>query len=725
MHNMIQLDVFFKAKLRYLLAFLILLYCNFSFSQQKFDPALLESPKTNGPLIANKLNTVEVQEYVKPKGNCVFLKNGFRQSTFVNEAEWTLIKDSVSVVKVDIVYSKYPLRNGVYHEIYPLLFNRIKATIAMDPGLNHEEVEWNKVWQTHCDNNTQVNSLFHGVVIWYEVDVISTDVASNDNTDPEDDKGNKIDRLNEQREEFKKEEEKFEEVDASIEYILNSPFLHDSVREKLSTKPLDQQVTYLQEYFKTIEIPEGDEARNEELSRLQYLNKVDVFLSDFPSVEPVILKVLDRHPEWRNKIVINDWTGSMYGYGAQVVEWHIMNIDSSGISTVTLFNDGDSKSTSSKKIGSTGGIYTQKTSDLEELINLFRVVMSKGGGGDGPENDIEAILEAIENQPESSEIILIADNRACVRDIELADRIKRPVRIILCGYDAKRGVNAHYVYLAEKTGGGIYTIDNDYEALNVKLGPKGTIESYDDSRLKLISPQCYSGDFKRISTQVFSLKKARRRKRRVRNLDASHNELEHLPKYVYKMYNLQDLNASNNDITEIDNKIINLHKLSRVDFSHNNLRRLPKYFYKLKYLEYVNFSHNDFDTLPEQLTPMKFLLELDLSNNNLLEFERLKAKRLTLLNLSNNSISELPSLRNLSSLKNLDLSGNVFTEFPEKLPLTKKLEHLNLSNNKLTHLPSDLTDFTQLKVLDLSGNNFSWAEEERIRKMLFYTDLRF
>ena len=109
---------------------------------------------------------------------------------------------------------------------------------------------------------------------------------------------------------------------------------------------------------------------NEDLSTLQFLNQVNLFLQDFPDVEPVIMKVLDRHPEWRNKIVINDWTGSMYSYGAQVVEWHLMNLDSSGISTVTLFNDGDNKSTKKKKIGSTGGIYTEKTSNIEELLML-------------------------------------------------------------------------------------------------------------------------------------------------------------------------------------------------------------------------------------------------------------------------------------------------------------------------------------------------------------------
>ena len=73
-----------------------------------------------------------------------------------------------------------------------------------------------------------------------------------------------------------------------------------------------------------------------------------------------------------------------------------MNLENSGVTTLTLFNDGNNKTTEKKTIGRTGGIYTGKANDPDELIELFTKVMQKGGGGDGPENDIEAILKVIE-----------------------------------------------------------------------------------------------------------------------------------------------------------------------------------------------------------------------------------------------------------------------------------------------------------------------------------------
>ncbi|MFT6982850.1 MAG: hypothetical protein ACJAUD_001620 [Crocinitomicaceae bacterium] len=712
--------------IRFFLTLSLICCSNLVFSQEKFDAELLQSPKTNGALIANKVGTVEVFEYETGKKNRVFLKNGFRQSSFTNADEWTSIKDTVEVISVEIVYSKYPIRGGIYNEIYPLLFNRIKKTIAMDPDLNNVAVNWVKVQQTNCIDNAQVDGLFHGVVIHYklkepEIEIIEAEVEL---VETSKERETRLERLNRERDQIKKEEEQFEETRASVGFILNSPLLPDSIKETLKTKPLDAQLRYLEDYFKEAEI-QSELQENKDLSTLQFLNQVNLFLQGFSDVEPVIMKVLDRHPEWRNKIVINDWTGSMYSYGAQVVEWHLMNLDSSGISTVTLFNDGDNKSTKKKKIGSTGGIYTEKTSNLEELIGLFAKVMANGGGGDGPENDIEAILEAIERQPKTSEIILIADNRACVRDIELAERINRPVRIILCGYDPEEGVNAHYVYLAKKTGGGIYTIQDDIEDMQVTLGERGNISDYQDERIRLKSAQCYSGEFSKISSQVFTLKKARWKKNRVRVLNASYSQLEKLPNCVFDMKHLQILNASNNAIREISSDIERLYSLDDINFSNNQISHLPKEFSQLKYVQYINLSNNNFDTLPEQITGLKFLREVNVSNNNLTEFNNLKTKHLTKLDLSNNELSKLPSLNRHSNLYELNLAGNDFTSVPASIPLTKNLQVLNLANNHITHLPDDLTDYTKLKLLDLTGNDISWAELDRIRKILFYTDVRF
>ena len=97
----------------FLVLLTLLLSAMTTFAQRKFDPELLKSPKTNGALIADKLITTEVFEYKKSDENCVILKNGFRQSTFLNASDWTSIKDTVKVERVEIVYSKYPIRGGI------------------------------------------------------------------------------------------------------------------------------------------------------------------------------------------------------------------------------------------------------------------------------------------------------------------------------------------------------------------------------------------------------------------------------------------------------------------------------------------------------------------------------------------------------------------------------------------------------------------------------------
>ena len=85
--------------------------------------------------------------------------------------------------------------------------------------------------------------------------------------------------------------------------------------------------------------------------------------------------------------------------------------------------------------------------------------MSGGGGGDGPENDIEGVLAGIKEAPFFTDLILIADNYSDVRDIELVSRVNKPVKIILCGGDVD--VNEDYLNIAKATGGSIHWIEGD------------------------------------------------------------------------------------------------------------------------------------------------------------------------------------------------------------------------------------------------------------------------
>jgi hypothetical protein len=131
-----------------------------------------------------------------------------------------------------------------------------------------------------------------------------------------------------------------------------------------------------------------------------------------------------------------------------------------------FFNDGDNKKDEAKRIGMTGGIYVCYAKNEEELIKVMKTVVKNGNGGDYPENVIEALLLAQKRFPNAQDLILIADNWAKVRDISLLPRVKKPVRVILCGVTSGMEINPDYLNIAYKTKGSVHTIEEDLYDLN-------------------------------------------------------------------------------------------------------------------------------------------------------------------------------------------------------------------------------------------------------------------
>lgn len=174
--------------------------------------------------------------------------------------------------------------------------------------------------------------------------------------------------------------------------------------------------------------------------------------------------ILDRNRHWKKVLVIMDWTGSMYQYGAQLVLWHKLNMQTSGIQHMVLFNDGDRKSTQQKVVGRTGGVYYTRCQDLGQVIETISTVMHNGYGGDSPENDLEAVVQGIQRVSDYEEVLLIADNRSRVRDMALLNAIKKPVRVLLCG-KGKEQIHPDYLRIAYKTRGSIHTVEEDIVAM--------------------------------------------------------------------------------------------------------------------------------------------------------------------------------------------------------------------------------------------------------------------
>jgi len=180
--------------------------------------------------------------------------------------------------------------------------------------------------------------------------------------------------------------------------------------------------------------------------------------------DSLVYKIFDRHPEWENAVVVMDWTGSMYQYGAQAVLWHTLNFKTSGIKDFVFFNDGNDTPDDKKVIGETGGVYFAQAKNVNRLINTFYLVSRRGKGGDDPENDVEALLRGINRFEDFDELILIADNNSCMRDFQLIANLDVKVNVIVCG--ARYGINPQYINLAYLTGGSVHTMEDDIKHLN-------------------------------------------------------------------------------------------------------------------------------------------------------------------------------------------------------------------------------------------------------------------
>jgi hypothetical protein len=184
---------------------------------------------------------------------------------------------------------------------------------------------------------------------------------------------------------------------------------------------------------------------------------------DLHNPDSVVTSVFRRN-SWTNMVIVADVTGSMSPYTAQVLAWVPAGLATGRCSGFVFFNDGDQKSTNQKDIGKTGGIYGIQTQRFDSVYYLMKKTMSAGDGGDLPENPVEATIYSLTHFNKNSEVILVADNFSAPRDLELFEKINRPVHIVLCG--ARGTVNPDYLFLARQTHGSVHTVHDDITALD-------------------------------------------------------------------------------------------------------------------------------------------------------------------------------------------------------------------------------------------------------------------
>ena len=207
--------------------------------------------------------------------------------------------------------------------------------------------------------------------------------------------------------------------------------------------------------------PNWSEELPDKLTNIEQCN-IDTFISNINC---------DLLLDQKNTIttVVMDWTRSMYPYGVNLYNWHLKNLDKSNIQYLCIFNDGDKKEQKEKLPGKTRGIYFENAREIDEVLKLMKSVAKRGTGGDFPENYIEALIRTEKRYPKTDTIVLLADNRACIRDYELIGELTKPVNIILNEIDPKENViNYQFLNLAAATGGRVSFMGQNLPKLELK-----------------------------------------------------------------------------------------------------------------------------------------------------------------------------------------------------------------------------------------------------------------
>ncbi|MBL7950498.1 MAG: leucine-rich repeat domain-containing protein [Flavobacteriales bacterium] len=654
--------------------------------------------------LMNKVPTSEVPIYLPDTSeHHTYLPNGFRKATILEQDRWLLIRDEVDVERVRIIFSKYPTRNGVFDGHYWLTRDRLIELFRMDPELNREDIAWEVVLHTDCRNDRQVATLFHGIEITHRPRVhqalVHDSVKSATPQEP-----NAVQR---------------EMLVERLALLAPEPSATDPA-------PIDDRQARLMQRLDSLAADTSTLRGSPDQDRLLAAGREQLtrFTMAFGMPgDSVVWKVLDRHPAWKQVVVVADWTGSMYGYGAQALDWHTAHFDRSGLVWFTLFNDGNATPDHRKKVGSTGGLYDGKADNIKGLMALYQLVMMKGSGGDGPENPLEAVLHAMERYPDAGEIVLIADNNACVRDMELLELVDVPLRVVVCG--ATHQVNEQLLNIALATNGSLHTMEEDLHNAQVERNKRGDVVRLPDLNMKFAKPVCEDGGVGHITgggmlTRYGSLEQALKERRTAEALDISDEPLQRLPRAIGKLEALKALSMNRTGLATLDGRLLKNDHLRVLEMDGNDFTELPAELAAQRFLVRLNARDNRIAHIAPQLANLQFLKELDLSDNPLGELpDAFPSTRMEVLKLANTGLTRWPAvLKRMRRLKHLDLSGNTLDVVTLGPGLPRNIEVLDLASCTIAEVKLNGDVPATLRVLDLTGVPLSPEALTRLRTAL-------
>ncbi|XP_060661424.1 leucine-rich repeat-containing protein 58 [Drosophila nasuta] len=162
-----------------------------------------------------------------------------------------------------------------------------------------------------------------------------------------------------------------------------------------------------------------------------------------------------------------------------------------------------------------------------------------------------------------------------------------------------------------------------------------------------------------------------------------------------------DFGRMNLDLVTLEDHLSSPHKalakssgdIETLLLNHNRLVGLPRMLQQFVNIKILDLSSNAITQLPDAICQLP-LVTLIVKNN-----------LLTNASLPKSLLSKLSgSSHGTSTLKELNLSGNQLTHFPEQVTELRQIKYLYLGGNKISSISKDIWKMQSLHVLSLGGN---------------------